>query len=370
MNKPQYPHKSCQKRAFFKGKGWSNKPQSDDDRRYRCMKKFGKATVITIYNAQTKNTRKAWKKPEVQGWLQKSLYRLLKDLHPDPECRELLAETDKYVLKHIVCHVLQEFRSVYYKKYSASKNHQDLPEMNISGEYEHSLKDWMACLASADLETKVDIIATDDQIDLTTNANENGHNESFHPNAEAIAANPNSYYIDLTINADESDFNHVLDPNTRAVVANPSLCSKIEDGNAKGGLNLMPAYHAFKNSCSSSLPPNNAAIESNPITTAIPHDIRLPICPSGAQLSDSRKMHADASTSSFRDSAPWIAINDTENSNAVEDKAKSSSSKIASRQKSVIHQEIEVFFYNVAANRIQRQRLMNLPGCYPLPKTP
>ncbi len=266
------------------------------------MKRFGKAAVSIFYNAQTNSTRKAWYKLEVQRWTKKALSQLLKNLHPNPECRQLLAESDEIILKHIIHHVLREFKACY-KKRSEPKDYDDIHPALIP----NSLKDWMKQLDSAGLRTKLDDIAADDPADLTANTDENSPNDHFNSHGDVF-------------------------------LADSTFSGNIEDGIAMGDSSLIPGYNSSQDPGSPSLPRND--VQETEFLIGTPVSI-------GTPLPNIRLLNEDANTSSFQNDAHYDTIVDTENSNPMEDMVRPSLPKMASRQKSFFHQLIEVYFHNL-----------------------
>ena len=276
----KYPHKSCRKWVFFQGRGWNGGQSDHYDQLYKDMKQFGKAAITTFYNAQTHNTRKAWLKLEVKGQMERVLRQLLKDLHPNLECRQLLAESNKILLKHIAYQTLREFKARCMKQLEPGEYEDQgwIPE-----EYVYALEGSIRLLHSAD-----------DDTDSTAKDDENGLNDSFDFNAFSLFSN----------------FGGI-----------------IEDGDAVGDWNLIPGYYTSQDSYSLSLPPIDAAFKPNFNTIAHHYDTEFSMGTSVGirnPLPNTRTMDEDANTMdtfippSWNDTH-WDAFIDTETSNPIED---------------------------------------------------
>ena len=276
----KYPHKSCRKWVFFQGRGWNGGQSDHYDQLYRDMKQFGKAAVTTFYNAQTKNTRKAWLKPEVKGQTERVLRQLLKDLHPNLECRQLLAESDKILLKHIAYQTLREFKARYRKQLEP-------------GEYED--QGWIPPEFAYALEGSIrPLHSAGDYADSTAKDDENGLNDYF-------------------------DFN--------AFSPFSTLSGNVEDGDAMGDWNPIPGYYTSQDSYSLSLPPLDAAIKPCFNTIVHHYDTEFSIDTSvgiGNPLPNTLTMDEETKTmdtfipSAWNDTH-WDAFVDTETSNPIED---------------------------------------------------
>ena len=238
----KYPNKSCRKWVFFKGRGWSGRRSKHYDQLYRKMKRFGKAAITLLYNAQTKSTRQAWCDPEVQWQIEEVLHQLLKDLHPNRACRRLLAEEDMYLLKHITYQTVREFRieSKEHVGLGRCKDQEWVPE-----EYKDALEGEIRPLCLAD-----------EYADENSYANGDGVDDGFDFNA--FSPNTSS-------------------PNTSSPLSNSS--SPIEADDAMGDLDPIPSYYTSQDAYSLSLPPNAATIEPNPNTTVNLHDTEFSMGP-------------------------------------------------------------------------------------------
>ena len=254
------------------------------------MKKFGRAAVTTFYNAQANNTRKAWLKPEIQKLAEELLHQLLKDLHPDLECRQLLGEIDKIILKHITHQTLREFKSRCRRHFDPGEYE---GEKWVPEEYAYALKGSMRPLRLAD-----------DYADLTGHANGNGLNDVFDYNGfSPNTSSPNAF----SPLSDSSD--------------------TVKDGDAMGDMNPIPGYYTSQDSSFLSLTPNNAAIKPNLNNTANHYDTEFSMGTStgiAAPLPNTRIMNEKANTTdnfipSPWNDAHWDAFVDTEISNPIED---------------------------------------------------
>ena len=238
----KYPNKSCRKWVFFKGRGWSGRRSKHYDQLYRKMKRFGKATITLLYNAQTISTRQAWCKPEVQWQIEEVLHQLLKDLHPNRACRRLLAEEDMYLLKHITYQTVREFRieSKEHVGLGKCKDQEWIPE-----EYKDALEGEIRPMYLAD-----------EHADETGYADGDGVDDRFDFNA--FSPNTSS-------------------PNTSSPLSNSG--SPIEADDAMGDLDPIPSYYTSQDAYSLSPPPNAATIEPNPNMTVNLHDTEFSMGP-------------------------------------------------------------------------------------------
>ena len=249
------------------------------------MKKFGRAAITTFYNAQTNNTRKAWFEPEVQGQMVEILHQLLKDLHPDLKCRQLLAETDKIILNHITHQTLREFKS-------RCRRHLE------PGEYEN--EEWVPEEYAYALKGSIRPLRFDKD------------------------------YAEVNGQANGDGLNHVFDHNTFSPNASSPLSDSsenVKDGDAIEDMNPIPSCYASQNSCFPLLTPNDAAIDPNLNTTVNHYDTEFSMgTPNGigAPLFNTRTMNENANTTDNFIPSPWNdthwdAFVDTEISNPIED---------------------------------------------------
>ena len=289
--KTEYPHKSCPKWAFFKGRGWDGSQSQHYDQIYKLMKRFGKAAITTLYNAQSKTTRKAWCDPEVRWQTQELLHRLLKDLHPNRVCRRLLAESDMVLLKHITYQTQREFR---------------IPNREHLESGECIDEEWIPEVYAEALDGSIrPLHLADDHADLIDEANRAGLNDAFDFNT--FSSNASS----------PSAFSPLLDSN-----------SNIEDVEAVGDLDLTHGHYTSQDTYILPLPPNHAAIEPNLKTTVNHYDTEFLMATSvgnGVPLPNTHIVDEDlitmdnfVSTSSWNDTH-WDAFVDTETSAPMED---------------------------------------------------
>ena len=284
------------------------------------MKGFGRAAIFVFYNAQTNDTRKDWSKSEVKEQAEEALRKLLTDLHPNPKCRKLLAE-DNIVLKHILYHVMRDFRGKL-----KSNQYLDVDENWIPAEYANSLKDWK--------KPRLDDIAADGHAESTANVDENSLNDFIDFNAFPPLSSFSGNIEDGDAMGDldpipeyhaSQDFRNLsLPPNDAAIESNLNTIVNLHDiefsKGTSGGIGApFRGYHASQDPYSLSLPPNDAAIESHLNTTVNLHDIEFSKGTSGgigAPLPKISKTDEDVNT---RNDAYWDAFVETENSNPVED---------------------------------------------------
>ena len=248
------------------------------------MKKFARAAVTTFYNAQKTTLVKPGSSLRFKKHAEEVLHQLLKDLHPNLECRQLLAETDKIILNHISYQTLREFKT-HCKKYLEPGEYDDrkwMPE-----EYAYVLKDSIKPLRLAN-----------DYADSTGHANGNGLNDIFDFNASS--------------------------PNAFSPLSNSSGTIEDRDGDAIRDLYPILGYYTSQDSYILSLPLNDVAIEPNPNTTINLHDTELSMG-TPTPLPNTRTMDQDAeamdnfiSPSSWNDTH-WDAFVDTEISTPTED---------------------------------------------------
>ena len=288
-NRTKYPYQSCPKRTFFKGRGWEGSKSTYYNQVYKQLKLFRKAAITTLYNAQTKTTRKAWYDPEVRWQTELSLHQLLKDLHPNRVCRRLLAESDMIVLKHTTYHTQREFKQCQMKHF---KKGGCIDEGWIPEEYAEALEGSITPLH-----------LHHDHANLIEQANRDGLNDTFESNT--ISSNASS----------ASAFSPLLGSR-----------SNIEDIDVMGDLNLVHGRHISQDPDVLPLPPNHAAIEPN---TTVNHDetefsmgtsvgIGVPLTNTYIVDEDLDSMEHFVSPSSWNDTH-WDAFVDTETSAPVED---------------------------------------------------
>ena len=247
--KTKYPHKSCQKKEFFSGRGWDTGRSSPDEKRYRVMKRFGKATTSILYNLQSEERRRIWCNQEVQERTEKALRTPLRDCHPDPVCRQLLAEEDKKVLKHVIYHVVREFKAGPYRlsKHDYCK---DVPQEWIPQEYIRSLQEWIGQQSSAaDLQAPLrPFRSLGDKPSVSKKAPTSASNSSTPqgdtPTSSSHTLSPHSSPYperpdlkSVCFNVDSSEGN--------ALLSNCSPSSNMEDGNAIEGFNTVPDAPIF-----------------------------------------------------------------------------------------------------------------------------
>ena len=289
INRTKYPHKSYPKWTFFKGRGWDGSKSIYYNQVYKQLKRFGKAAITTLYNAQTKNTRKAWYDPEVRWQTELLLHQLLKDLHPNRVCRRLLAESDMILLKHIIYQTQREFKTCQMKCLKTGEyiNKGLIPEV------------YMETLEGSITPLHLD----DDHADLIKQAYRDGLNDAFDSNT--ISSNASS----------ASAFSPLL-----------GSSSNIEDINVIGDLSLNHKRPTSQDPYVLPLPPNHTTIKPN--ITVNQDDTKCSIGTSvgiGVPLPNTHIVDEDLNTmehfvspSSWNDTH-WDAFVDTETSAPVKD---------------------------------------------------
>ena len=289
-SKTKYPHKSCAKWRFFEGRGWYDIQYNYHNQLYKEMKRFGRAAITTLYNAQTNLTRKAWCEPEVQLQTEEALHQLL-NMHPDRVCRRLLAESDMILLKHITYHAQKEFREHRCEHFESGKY--------IDGE-------WIPEVYAEVLEGLIRTLdLADENADSIDHANGDGLNDAsdfntFSPNASSPS--PHSPHLDSN--------------------------SNIEGVDAMGDLELIHRHYTSQDSDVSPQSLNHAVIEPNLKTTVNRYDIQFSMGTSvgvGVPLPDTHRVDQNPNTTdsfvspSSRNDTHWNAFVDTKPSDPVED---------------------------------------------------